>query len=112
MILQIFSAATSDTLPPTTVKSWAKTADRAALDLGEAGDDGVAGELLLVDAEIGSAVEDEGVELLETAGVREHGDAFAGGLLAAIVLRLNATLTTTECGLLFPTMQVFELLLH
>ena len=101
MILQIFSAATSETLPPMTVKSWAKTQTGAPFDLGVAGDDGVAGEALLVDAEVGGAVQDEGVELLERAGVDEQGDALARGELAALVLGLDAALAAAEGRLLF-----------
>jgi hypothetical protein len=66
MILQIFSAATSETLPPTTVKSCEKTQTERP-SIAEAGDDRIAGIALLVDAEVPGAVYYQGVELLEAA---------------------------------------------
>ena len=60
--------------------------DRAAVDRAPAGDDAVAGDLVLLHAEIGRAMLDEHVELLEGAFVEEDLDALAGRQLAAFVL--------------------------
>ena len=54
-------------------------ADRASFDLAEAGDDRIARILLLVNAEVSGAVQDQGVELLEAALISEHVDSLAGG---------------------------------
>ena len=108
MTLQIFSAATSDTLPPTTVKSCAKIATgrpsmRAKPVMTES-----PGIALLVDTEVSGAMEDEGVELLEAAGIGEEVNALAGSEFALVVLSLDASLTTTLGGLLLPPAQVIE----
>ena len=72
--------------------------DRAAVNRAPAGDDAVAGELGLLHAEIGGAVLDEGIELLERAFVEEDLDALARGQLAASVLRLDAGLAAALAG--------------
>ena len=79
--------------------------DRAAVDRAPAGDDAVAGDLLLLHAEIGGAVLDEHVELLERALVEQQLDALARGQLAALVLRLDARLSpppARACARRFP----------
>jgi hypothetical protein len=86
----IFCAWVSEREPPNTVKSLKKQIDRAAVDGAPAGDDAVAGDLLLLHAELVRAVLDEHVELLERAFVEQELDALAGGELAALVLRLDA----------------------
>ncbi len=70
--------------------------DRAAVDGAPAGDDAVAGDLLRLHAELGGAVLDEHVELLERALVEQQLDAFARGQLAALVLRLDALVAAAE----------------
>ena len=69
------------------------------------------GIALLVDAEVGGAVQDQRVELLEGARVDEQVDALAGGELAAVVLRLDAPLAAAEGCLLLAVAQVVESLL-
>ena len=64
--------------------------DEAAIDLAVAGDDGVARDALLVEAELVRAMSDQGVDLLEGALVEEDVDPLAGGELAALVLGLDA----------------------
>jgi hypothetical protein len=54
---------------------------------------------------------DQGVELLEAALVREHVNALTGGEFAAIVLGLDAALTTTLRGLFLAAVQVLKSLL-
>jgi hypothetical protein len=87
-------------------------ADGAALDAAEAGDDGVAGETLLVDAEVGGAVKHQRVQLLEGAGVEQEVETFTRRQLAALVLRVDTPLPATEGGLLFASFQVVELFLN
>ena len=67
MILTIFSPKTSPREPPKTVKSWAKTHDRPAVDGAEAGDDAVAVRPLLAHPEVGRAVPGERVGLDEAS---------------------------------------------
>src|SRR5262249_3453551 len=55
-----------------------------------AGDDAVAGDPGLIHAEVGGAVLDEHVELLERALVHQEIEPLAGGELAARMLRLDA----------------------
>ena len=56
--------------------------------------------MLLVEAELGRAVDDERVDLLEGAGVEQDVDALAGGELAALVLRFDALQAAAEAGLI------------
>ena len=56
--------------------------DDAAVDAAVAGDEAVAGDALVVHAEVGSAVGYEFVGLFEGAFVEEEVDALAGGELA------------------------------
>ncbi len=74
----------------------AEDEDEAAVDRAVAGDDAVARDLLLRHAEVGAAVLDEHVPLLEGAGVEQEVDALARGQLAAGVLRLDALLAAAE----------------
>ena len=67
MTLQIFSAKTSDSVPPKTVKSCEKTKTLPAEDRPVAGDDGVAPRPTLHHPEMRVAVADEAVELDEAA---------------------------------------------
>ena len=62
--------------------------DQAAVDAAVAGDDAVARDLLLVHAEVGAAVDDELVDLVEAARIEQELDALAGGHLALLVLAL------------------------
>ena len=89
MILTIFSAITSPSEPPKTVKSWREDAHAAALDRAVAGDHGVAPRPVLLHPELVRAVADERVELLEGAGVEQLLDPLAGGVLALGVLLLD-----------------------
>ena len=86
MILHIFSAMTSPSEPPKTVKSWREDAHAAAVDRAVAGDHGVAPRPVLLHVELERAVAHERVELLEGAGVEQLLDPLAGGVLAAVVL--------------------------
>ena len=54
----------------------------AAVHAAQADHHGVAGAALVVQAKVAVAVGQEGVDLLEAAGVEEIGDALAGGALA------------------------------
>ena len=92
MILHIFSAITSPSEPPKTVKSWREDAHAAAVDRAVAGDDGVAPGPVLLHVELVGAVAHEGVELLEGAGVEQLLDPLAGGELALGVLLLDRLL--------------------
>ena len=73
--------------------------DRAAVDRAPAGDHAVAGDFRLLHAEVGGAVLDEHVELLERALVEQQFDALARGQLAALVLGLDARLAAAQAGL-------------
>ena len=84
----IFSANTSPSAPPNTVKSWREHEHLAAVDRAPAGDDAVGvGPLLEPDA-VG-AVAGEHVELVERARVEQVLDALAGEQLALGVLALD-----------------------
>ena len=86
--------------------------DRAAVDRAPAGDDAVAGDLLLFHAEIGRAVLDEHVELLEGAFVEEDFDALARSELAAFVLGVDARLAAAHPGDLAAALQFLQHVLH
>src|SRR4030088_695021 len=70
----------------------------AAVDGAPAGDDAVAGNLVLLHAEFGRAVLDEHVEFLERALVEQKLDALPRGQLAAGMLRLDAFFAASELG--------------
>ena len=80
--------------------------DDAAVDGAPAGDDAVAGDLGLLHAEVGAAVLDVHVELLEGALVHQQLDALARGELAALVLGIDARLPAAEPGLGAPPLQL------
>ncbi len=84
----------------------------AAVDGAEAGDHAVAGDVGLLHAEIGRAVLDEHVELLERAAVHQKLDALARGELAALVLRLDAgvaaALARADAAVFEPVENVFH----
>ena len=85
----------------------------AAVHRAPAGDDAVARHLRrLVHAEIGRAVLDEHVELLEGVLVHQELDALARGQLAAPVLRIDARLPAAEPGVRAPDLQLFENVFH
>ena len=109
--LHIFSAITSPRLPPKTVKSWEKTKTVRPVDRAVAGDDGVAPGPFLLHLEVVGAVADEGVELLEGAGVEQLLDPLAGGHLALRVLLLDRLLGGGVDRRLAQLAQVGELLL-
>ena len=90
----------------------AKQEHDAAIDRAPAGDDAIAGHFELVHAEIAVAVFDKHVEFLEAAMVEQQFDALAGGELAALVLRIDAGLATTEQGLGAAVIQAFENVFH
>ena len=70
----------------------------AAVDGAPAGDDAVAGDLVLFHAEFDRAVLDEHVEFLERALVEQQFDALPRGQFSAGVLRLDALLAAAELG--------------
>ncbi len=86
MILHIFSAITSPSEPPNTVKSWLNTHTRRPSIVPWPGDDRVAVGPVLLHVELVRAVAHEHVELLERTGVEQLLDALPRGVLAALVL--------------------------
>ena len=66
----------------------------------------------LVHAEIGRAVLDEHVELLEGVLIHQQRDALACGQLAALVLRIDARLPAAEPRVLAPHLQLFQDVFH
>ena len=90
----------------------AEDEDRAAVDLPVAGDDGVAPGPVLLHVEVVGPVADEGVELLEGAGVEQLLDPLAGGELALGVLLLDRRLGGGVDRRVAQLPQVAELLLE
>ena len=86
--------------------------DRPAVDRAPAGDDAVAGDLALLHAEIGRAVLDVHVELLERAFVEEHLDALARGQLAARMLGVDARLAAAGPRDVAAALQFLQHVLH
>ena len=95
-ILTIFCAWVSDSEPPNTVKSLANTNTVRPLTVPQPVTTPSPGIFVLVHAEVGRAVLDEHVELLERALVHQELQALARGELAALVLRLDARLAAAE----------------
>ncbi len=86
--------------------------DRAAVDRAPAGDDAVAGDFLLLHAEVAGAVFDEHVEFLERALVEQQFDALARRQLAALVLRGDADLAAAELCVLAAKIQLLDDVFH
>src|SRR5262249_49921296 len=84
----------------------------AAVDRAPAGDDAIAGDSAVLHAELGRAVLDEHVELLERAPVHEQLETFARGQLAALVLRLDARLTAAGACAHAALFELLEDVLH
>ena len=112
MTLTIFSAITSPSEPPKTVKSWLKTKTVRPSISPVAGDDGVAPGPVLLHLEVVGAVADEGVELLERPRVEQLLDPLAGGELALRVLLLDRRLRGRVDRRVAQLAQVAELLLE
>ncbi len=90
MIFTIFSAITSPSEPPKIVKSWLNTQTRRPSIVPWPVTTASPHGPVLLEAELVGAVPDEGVELLEGAGVEQLLDALAGGELALrVLLRLG-----------------------
>ena len=86
--------------------------DHAAVDGAPAGDHAVARDLGLLHAEVGAAVLDVHVELLEGVLVHQELDALARRELAALVLGVDARLPAAEAGLRPALLQLFDDFLH
>jgi hypothetical protein len=86
MILHIFSAMTSPSEPPNTVKSCEKTHTRRPSIVPWPGDHRIAPRPVALHVELGGPVAHEGVELLEGPVVQQLLDALARGELAPVVL--------------------------
>src|SRR5258705_7733061 len=84
----------------------------AAVDGAPAGDDAVAGNLVLLHAEFGRAVLDEHVELLERALVEQKLNALPRGQFPASVLRLDAFFAAPELGAGAPLLEGIQNVLH
>jgi hypothetical protein len=83
--------------------------DEATVDVAVAGDEAVAGDDLLIHAEVAAAMGDELVEFLEGAFVEEQFDALAGGELAFFVLAVAAVFATALFGRGVAAAQLLEL---
>ena len=81
---------------------------RAAVDPPRAGDDAVAGDLLVLHAEVVALVHHEAVDLEERARVQQQLQPLAGGLLAGLVLAPDPLLATTEFGQSVTPVQLLE----
>src|SRR5207302_6813244 len=68
----------------------------ATVDAAVTRDHAVAGDALVLHAEVGAAVRHHAVELDERARVHQQVDALARGELAGVVLLLDALLAATE----------------
>src|SRR5207247_3224730 len=91
---------------------FGKDKSLAAVDGAPAGDDAVAGNLVLLHAEFGGAVLDEHVEFLERALVEQELDALPRRQLAAGVLRLDALFAAAEFGAVAPPFEGVQNVLH
>ena len=107
--LQTFSAKTSDSEPPKTVKSWEKTKTRALEDRPVAGDDRVAPRPVLAHPELGLAMPDEAVELDEGAGIEQLLESLPGEQLPALALASDVLLAAGVQRLLAQLLEPTEL---
>ena len=102
MSLQIFAAFVSESDPPKTVKSCAKTKTGRPSTRTEPATTPSPGISFacVVHPEVAAAVDDEGVDLVEGAGVAEELDALARRELAGLVLLLAALRAASQPRLL------------
>src|SRR5262249_26212719 len=84
----------------------------AAVDGPPAGDHAIARDFSLLHAELGRAVLDEHVELLERTLIHEELDALARGELAALVLHLDARLAAALARLRAPRFELVDDVFH
>ena len=96
--LQTFSANTSESEPPKTVKSWLKTHTGRPKIGAVAGDDGIAPRPLLAHPELALAMAHEAVELDERAAVEQQLDPLAREELAPLVLSRDGLLGARVLG--------------
>ena len=80
------------------MKSCAKAKTGRPSTRPGAGDDAVAGDDLLVHAEIAAAVRDELVDFVERSGIEQQIDPLARRQLAGVVLPFEAILAAAEFG--------------
>ena len=111
-IFTIFCACVSESEPPNTVKSLANTNTVRPFTVPQPVTTPSPGSSALVHAEIGRAVLDEHVELLERVLVHQEFDALARGQLAAPVLRIDALLPAAEPRIGAPDLQLFQNVFH
>src|SRR5438105_11563940 len=83
--------------------------DQPAADGAIAGDDAVAGDALLLHAEVGGAVDDELIELLKRAGIKQQRDPLPRRLLPLGVLAFDALLAAAKLALAFAAVQFVEI---
>ena len=110
MTLQIFSAKTSDSDPPKTVKSWLKRKTRRPSTVAVTGDDGVAVRAPLEHPEVRLAMADEPVELDERTGIAEPLGTLAREQLALLVLARHRLLRAGVQRLVAQLLEPGELL--
>jgi hypothetical protein len=84
----------------------------AAVDGAPAGDDAVAGNPAVLHAEVGRAVLDEHVELLERALVHQQLEPFACGQLAALVLSVDSRLAAAGACALAAFLELLQDVFH
>ena len=108
-IFVIFAACVSDSEPPNTVKSLAKTKTVRPFTVPQPVTTPSPGNFLaLVHAEIDGAMLDEHVELFERVAVHQQVDALARRQLAARMLRLDPLFAAAEPRLAAPLFQPVE----
>ena len=98
--------------PPEHREVLGEHVDDAAVDGAPAGDDAVARNLDLLHPEVGRAVLDVHVELLEAVFVHQQLDALTRRQLAALVLRVDAGLAAAETSGGSPTLEFLDHVLH
>ncbi len=111
-ILMIFCACVSDSEPPNTVKSLAKTKTLRPLTVPQPVTTPSPAILVVLHAEVVGAVLDEHVELLEGVLVHEELDALARGQFAALVLRLDAPPAAAAARAVAPLFELVDDVLH
>ena len=108
MILQIFSAATSETLPPTTVKSWEKTQTGRPSIVPKPVTTESPGKRCWSTPKSLARCRTRESNSSKLPGSTQQGDALAGRELAALVLGLDAPQAAAEGCLLLAVAQVLE----
>ena len=106
MVSAILLAWTSPAEPPATVKSWLAKCTIRPSTRAPPGNHAIGGQFLLRHAEVLRPVRREESRLLESIGVEQQCETFAGRQLSGVVLLFDPLCSTSEFHALFASFEL------